>query len=85
MYTALRHISLLETVYYGTKYIASRSELEGVLATGAANRSPGNDKVPAEVYRISPAKFAQLTRALSAKTTLRVAEPLQFKGGLRTC
>ncbi|OLP86094.1 hypothetical protein AK812_SmicGene32832 [Symbiodinium microadriaticum] len=63
------------------KDIPSRAELEQALRQTQMDRAIGVDNVPGEVLHLAAGTASKALYQLFLKVSLRVAEPIQFKGG----
>jgi hypothetical protein len=57
------------------------TELEVVFARTKKGKAAGEWKVPRDLLRLFPTQMARIWHPLLAKAALRIAEPIQMKGG----
>eukprot|EP00438_Fugacium_kawagutii_P029390 Skav213042 [mRNA] locus=scaffold844:715291:720234:- [translate_table: standard] len=61
--------------------IPSLESIEQFILRSRCHKSPGLDGLPAEVYKLHPAVFARLLWPLFLKFSVRLDEPVRWKGG----
>ena len=71
----------LESYSLGVTDVPSRLELEQAFRQTQTGRAEGLDGVPGELLHFAAASASRSLFQLFLKTTLRAAEPIQFKGG----
>ncbi|CAE7485179.1 unnamed protein product [Symbiodinium sp. CCMP2592] len=71
----------LELISFNRDDIPSRIELEVALRATSVGRASGLDGVPGEALHCAVAAASEALYPLLLKTSLRLAEPVQFKGG----
>ena len=57
------------------------NDLERAIRRAGWRKAPGPDGIPNEVFKIHPALAARMLYPIACKFTLRLQEPLQYKGG----
>ncbi|CAE7696770.1 unnamed protein product [Symbiodinium sp. CCMP2592] len=71
----------LDLISFNRDDIPSRIELEAALRATSTGRASGLDGVPGEALHCAVAAASEALYPLLLKTSLRLAEPVQFKGG----
>ena len=71
----------LESYTLGIQEVPSRLELEQALRQTQTGKAVGLDGIPGELLHFAAASASRSLFQLFLKTTLRAAEPIQFKGG----
>ena len=56
-------------------------DIENYIAKAKTGKSPGIDGLPSEIYRMDIKRMAQILWPIMAKSALRCAEPMRWRGG----
>ena len=62
--------------------LPSLAEIEAAIRSAPPRRAAGLDAIPAEVLKAAPGPMAAALQSLLVKSTLRLQQPLQWRGGL---
>merc|ERR1712051_718118 len=65
-----------------TSDLTSLAELHAGIAAGATGKAAGQDKLPMDVWKTEPRKFATQVYPLVFKANVTCKEPVQHKGGV---
>lgn len=71
----------LDQTPFDVSTVVTPAEIEQCIMQARRGKAPGIDGIPAEVYQVAPQFFANMLWPLFLKCTLRIAEPLRWKGG----
>ncbi|CAE7364293.1 unnamed protein product [Symbiodinium sp. CCMP2592] len=71
----------LDSLLFSAADLPSRIELETALRDTSTGRAAGLDGVPGEALHFAVATASKVLYPLLLKTSMRLAEPVQFKGG----
>ena len=68
-------------MHFDLSSIPNLNDIEEYIHRSKVGKSPGADGLPSELYRLAPSVLAQVLWPLMAKSALRCAEPLRWRGG----
>ena len=69
------------SVPFDLQCVPQLDEIQHYIQTAKANKSPGVDGLPSEIYKVDAAQMARLLWPLMAKCSLRCTEPVRWRGG----